>query len=392
MKNLCKIECRKMLNKRNIIVILIMCLLAIGGYFFVYEKQSSEFYSQLIETLDKDVQNATINVEYIKSENKNLKGKELEDNNKLLDVWEKEKKYSDEILMYLKSGDIDGYEQRIIELFHERDLNVINYNKPQDISMLLRDDLKSINNRIDLYEYYHAKGETIRLNQKEPTLMYMLKNLSGNTFLFLLSVIIIIALNADIWSYEFSKSGYRLLFTIPYSKSTIYLSKVIVHFFVSLIAIVFVLMIPCILSVTLHGIGCDAFEIINQGVISNFLDVSNSSSLIVPIETYCMYTGLLFICYLIMAFSFINFISYITKDIMMSYTLPILLGGIVYINCQNSSSIFKFDLFSYYLGNHILNGDLHIGFYFAIFSLLLMSICFHAISLLLLKYRDMKEA
>ncbi len=101
--------------------------------------------------------------------------------------------------------------------------------------------------------------------------------------------IIIILLNDDIWSYEFSKSGYRLLFTIPYSKSTIYLFKVIIHFLVSLIAIVFVLMISCILSVTLHGVGCYAFEIIDQGAISNFLYVSNGSSLIVPIETYAYY-------------------------------------------------------------------------------------------------------
>lgn len=391
MKNLCKIECKRILNKRNILFILIVCLLATGCYFLVYEKQSNDFYSKLTKTLDKDVQYATITIEYIKNENRNLTGEKLEDNINLLNVWEKEKNYSDEILMYLKSGNIGEYEHEIVELFHKRDLNVINYKNYNDIAILLRDDFRSINNRIDLYEYYNTKGKTIKLNQEEPTLMYLLKDLCGNSSLFLISMIIIILLNADIWSYEFDKNAYKLLFTTPFNKSTIYFSKVITHFVVTLIVIIFVLIIPCILSISLHGMGCDTFEVIDQGVVSNFIYTTDNSSLVVPIGIYCKYIGFVFIGYFIMVFSLINFISYITKDILMSYFIPILLGGIIYINCQNITSIFKFDFFSYYLGNHILNGNLHIGLYFVIFSLLLMSIVFHIITLFSLKHLDMKE-
>lgn len=377
MRQLMLIECKRMLNKRTILTILFLCILSIGSYFFVYEKQSRDFYTELIAQLETDVQTATINLEYLKSEG-------VSEEDPLLNIWKKEYKYSDEILMYLKTGDFDQYEQTIVELFHRRDVNIASVVDDRNFSVLLRNNKRDFQQRLTLYDEYQSEGQVLHLNPYVPTCHNLIKSLAGNSPLFLLSLLVVLILNGDIWSYEFSSSGYKLLFTSPFKKSTIYMAKNIVHFLVTIVSILLVLIFPFLLSMCFHGSGHLGFEIM-QSVHSNVINVVSN-------QTYTMHIFMIYVMYLFMVFSMVCFISYITKDSMLSYALPILLAGIVYINSQNIVSLFKYDFSSYYLGNELLLGNMQIDYMKAVIMLFGIGILLHIVSLYMLKTRDISDS
>lgn len=384
MKQLMVTEFKRMLNKRTILIIFLLCILSIGSYFFVYEKQSDEFYTELITQLEMDVQTATVNMDYLKSEEKELDGKEKKYNKKLLSIWEKEYQYTDAILMCLKADDLDQYEQTIIELFHQRDENIAFDVDDKNLSILLRNSKKDFQQRRALYDEYQKEGKLIHLNPYVPTCSNLVKSLGSSSPFLLLSLLVVLVLNADVWSYEFSSSGYKLLFTSPFKKSNIYFAKSIVHFLVTTITMLLVLAIPLLLSMYFHGGGYQGLEVI-QNYHSDVINIVSS-------KTYAMYVLIIYVMYLFMAFSAVSFISYITKDVMLSYALPILLAGIVYINCQNIFSLFKYDFTSYYLGNDILHGNIQVDYFRTVLMLFGIGLFLHILSLHLLKRRDISDS
>ena len=138
------------------------------------------------------------------------------------------------------------------------------------ITNLFRNTEREWKQRMLLFNAYEQEGREVPNNKAIPTGAYVINDaLSGTSLVFLLLIILLIIWNFDSWAVEFEQSTYRVLFTLPYSRKILFLTRFFVRYLLSMIGTCILLVALFLCGALRYGVGGWANVIVNKTAIES---------------------------------------------------------------------------------------------------------------------------
>ena len=313
-------------------------------------------------------------------------------------IWEKDLSYLK--FLQLLWDDPEKYETIIRKTEKEMDDNLIPIHEQgieTGITGLYKSDERDWNSRMILRDAYAKENRQSPLIPIRPDGAYLVSEaLNGTSFLYFVAVILIILLNFDIWSKDFENETSRLLFTMPYSKKQIYLTRLIVRFIMSLISIFVCLTILFLIGYVKFGSGLERLIIVNQKGLNSFSFFNLSRLELLPldkviqVEKYILLELAVFIPYILLVYTVIQLVSFVSRNQMTSLIIP-LIGLIMLITTlmlPKESYMVGANIFLYMQPEKMFLGDLGIGLPLSITLLFVVSLLLIGISLIILNKKE----
>lgn len=403
MKTLVYNEIKLFFSKKNVFLILLAALSMVLIFQFNYVKTYKEYPSVKMEEIQSEINNATVWYERYSTQlktiyNESPEHESIPDLEFMTDVWSVNLNNLNYLRILWKNS--AKYESKIQEVNTKLDNNLVRvYEKKIDVqgSNLYRANERDWNKRMLLTKEYGKDGQLPEINPSRPDGFYIINQaINGESPFSLVFIFLFILLNYDIWSLDFENETIRLIFTLPFSKKQIYLTRFFTRFLLSLGSVALCLIILFFLGNIQFGSGLDRYGIINGKAIQTFgffepsgeaLSLSDKAVSMVGIT---MYTFTVFAAYVFLIYSLVQFVSYISKNQMISFLLPLtgLISLMTYLLLPRDTHNVGYNVFLYLQTQKLLDGSLGIGLSLALFILIFSSLLILVISMLTLMKRE----
>lgn len=403
MKILVYNEIKLFLSKKNIVITIIGIILMVVLFQFNYVKNYREYPEMYQYKLQEEIDNATVWSERVSIRLERLlkeyPGHEDTPEAELeARTWKSNLAY----LQYLQRlwENSERNEVEIKEMEKTMDDNLIPFHEQGievGVTGLYKSDERDWNSRILLRNAYNSKNTKEPLIPIRPDGGYLLSDaLNGISIPYLIIMMLLILWNFDIWSEDFENETARLIFTLPYSKSQIYLTRFITRFLMSLLGILICLLALFLSGYIKFGSGLERWIIVNQKGINNFKFFNLSRLELLPwdkaisIKKYILLELALFIPYILMIYTIIQFVSFISKNQMISLIIPIIALIVLSTNLflPKESYIVGANVFLYMQIEKMFSGALGIGLPLAMVLLFIVSLVFIGLSIIVLNKRE----
>lgn len=403
MKALVYNEIRLFFSKKNVFLILLAILSVLLIFQFYYVNLYKEYPSVKMEELQSEINNATVWYERYSNQLKTLYNESPEHESIpslefMTDVWS----VNLNNLNFLKILWENSYknESRIQEVNQKLDNNLVRvFEQEIDVrgSNLYRTNERDWNKRLLLMEEYGKSGQLPEINPKRPDGFYIINQaINGESPFSLVFIFLFILLNYDIWSLDFENETIRLIFTLPFSKKRIYLTRFFSRFLLSLCAVVLCLIVLFFSGNMQFGLGLDRYGIINEKAVQTFGFIESSGEVFllsdkaVSMLGHTLYTFIIFVAYVFLIYSLVQFISYISKNQMISFLLPLtgLITLMTYLLLPRDTYNAGYNVFLYLQTQKLFDGSLGIGLLLAVFIMILSSILVLGVSILVLMKKE----
>lgn len=180
------------------------------------------------------------------------------------------------------------------------------------------------------YERQWAKRNLLRavyeepLRSNRPDGAYVIGDaLKGNSVVGIFLLLMVLALNFDIWAKDFENGTDRLLFTLPYSKTRIYLSRFLIRFALTAAAVFACLLVLFGWGVACHGSGLERFFTVYRPAVDTVsffaeqTEVFITEDVVVPAGAYLLGELLLMSVYVFFIYSCVQLVSFLGKNQML---------------------------------------------------------------------------
>lgn len=219
--------------------------------------------------------------------------------------------------------------------------------------------------------------------------------LNGSSIVFeIITLIIIIVLNYDIWSRDFTENNNKLLYTIPYSRKKIYF----IRFFSRLIITMLIIFIPIVVLIIYvnykHGLGMNDITLVSGNLLKldffnsylyENLKQNNFLNLVKPIALWKY--NILLVTFRILWIAFIYSLINLADITMKNGFITIIFGVLIIFFSINSQTLSLLNPFSYLYIEDILNGFTRYGPYkFELINFSLEILLFIIVSIIIILY------
>ncbi|SCG83957.1 hypothetical protein DW1_2393 [Proteiniborus sp. DW1] len=403
MKGLFKNEIKMFYSKKNILILIISCVITVLIFQVNYERQYERYSQQRLQKLYEEVNNAKVwSARYTRRLERlidELPGHPSTPEAELMDqTWKSHLKNLTTLSLLWK--DPEENKEKIIKVEQRIDESLIEVNEMNietGITRLYRDVEREWNKRRMLSEKYNEVGIEAEINPLKPTAMYLLiDSLNGSSYMSLLAIVLIILFNFDIWSKDFDNETVRLIFTLPYSKTKIFNIRFITRFVLSLFSVLIPIIILCIIGFCKYGSGIDSFATINSQALYAFGSFENANEflqaydIVISIGKLALYSSLIFILFMFLTFSLATFVSYASKNQQISILISMV--GIVMLSVSlltptepKKSAI---NLLQFIDINKLLSGALSFSWIWALSIFILSNFILYSVNLLWVNYKE----
>lgn len=403
MTGLVKNEIKMFFSRKNIILFIISCIIVIIIFRITYERQYQKYPQQRLQELSNEIDNATVwsarytrRLERLKEEFPgHIKTPEAE----LIDQAWKDHLRNLTTLSFLWKGPVENKE-KIIRVEERLDENLIEVNKMQietGVTRLYRDTERDWNKRMLLLDKYKDSGLELEVNPLKPTVMYLLNDsINGRSYISLLIIGLVVLLNYDIWSKDFDNETLRLIFTLPYSKTAIFNIRFITRLILSLFFVSIPIIILCYLSFHKYGLGKYSFIIINSQALYTFgsfvtaNEIMQPYDIVISIGKLVLYSGLIFLLFLLLVYSIVNFVSYASKNqqisILLSMVGIVMLSVAFLVPMEVKKS--AFNLIQFIDTNRLLSGFLSFSWIWVCSIFVITNLIIYFINLIWVNYKE----
>lgn len=403
MKGLFKNEIKMFFSRKNIILIIISCIIAVLIFQVNYERQYERYPQQRLQELSEEINNATVwSARYTRRLERlidELPGHPSTPEAKLMDqTWKSHLKNLTTLSLLWKESEEN--KEKIINVEQRLDESLIEVNEMKidtGITRLYRDVERDWNKRMMLLGESKESGLKAEINPLRPTAMYLLNDsINGRSYISLLIIVLIILFNFDIWSKDFDNETVRLIFTLPYSKTKIFNIRFITRFILSLFSVIIPILILCSIGFYKYGSGLDNFAVINSRGLHAFgsFDSANeflqAYDMVISIGKLVMYSSLIFILFLFLTYLLTNFVSYISKNqqisILISMVGIVMLAVTLLVPTDAKSS--ALNLLQFIDMNKLLSGDLGFSWTWALSVFALSNLFLYFVNILWVNYKE----
>lgn len=256
---------------------------------------------------------------------------------KELQYWYLQIDYTDALEnAYVKNDNLEILKKRI-----QRNKHVLyglnkNYLSPFTDSFV--PNKKSLKSDIAMDEFNLKNNQLDVVDQQKPTFCFYLKNIQCKSIFTAVIFLLILLINADIWSKEFSSTKpYQYIFSYPLSRKCILLIRNMFYCIISLLLIVSFTAVLCFVGYIQYGYGGHLFILTN----GSFLEIIH-----VLLKSF-----LIFMSSLLMYVQFIQLLSLVLKDEIITWFAVIMISLVscfVITGWNPFSYILSFDIDFYY--------------------------------------------
>ncbi|WMM25908.1 ABC transporter permease subunit [Tissierella sp. MB52-C2] len=403
MKALVYNEIKLFFSKKNVFLMLLAILSVLLIFQFYYVKLYKEYPSVKMEELQSEINNATVWYERYSNQletlyNESPEHESISSLEFMADVWSVNLNNLNFLKILWENSHKN--ELKIQEVNQKLDNNLVRvFEQKIDVrgSNLYRTNERDWNKRMLLMKEYGKDEQLPEINPNRPDGFYIINQaINGESPFSLVFIFLFILLNYDIWSLDFENETIRLIFTLPFSKKRIYLTRFFSRFILSLCAVVLCLIVLFFLGNIQFGLGLDRYGIINEKAVQTFGffetsgDMFFSSDKVVSMLGITMYTFTVFVAYIFLIYSLVQLVSYISKNQMISFLLPLtgLITLMTYLLLPRDTHNVGYNVFLYLQTQKLFDGSLGIGLLLALFILILSSLLMFAISMFTLMKRE----
>lgn len=388
MISLIKNEVKLFLDKKNIICFLIGILMIPLIYQFYYIKEYKKYPQVRQMELQENQKDIDIYTEqyrfYFEQLNEKSPGhKETKEAQLMANIWTNYRSSMESLRMYWEWPERYKQEIRDIEQKMDEDLfSVFEKKIETGDTNLYRNTERDWKQRIKLLEAYHQANQEIPINKKIPTGTYVLNDaLSGMSIVFLLMVILVILWNCDSWTADFEQSTYKILFTLPYARKTIFFTRFFVRCILSMFGICILLAVLLIRASIQFGLGMHEYIIINTkptklvGFFESTWKALMENDKAVSIMYSIVWSAVLCVLFLFFIMAIIHFISFFIKNQLGTLILitVFMISVITYVLFPKTDFFVGFNVFLYFQSGNALTGALGIGIPLMLLLLLVCS-------------------
>lgn len=403
MKGLFKNEIKMFFSRKNIILIIISCIIAVLIFQVDYERQYERYPQQRLQELSEEINNATVwSARYTRRLERlidELPGHPSTPEAKLMDqTWKSHLKNLTTLSLLWKESEEN--KEKIINVEQRLDESLIEVNEMKidtGITRLYRDVERDWNKRMMLLGESKESGLKAEINPLRPTAMYLLNDsINGRSYISLLIIVLIILFNFDIWSKDFDNETVRLIFTLPYSKTKIFNIRFITRFILSLFSVIIPILILCSIGFYKYGLGLENFTVINSQGLHAFGNFDSANEflqaydMVISIGKLVMYSSLIFILFLFLTYLLTNFVSYISKNqqisILISMVGIVMLAVTLLVPTDAKSS--ALNLLQFIDMNKLLSGDLGFSWTWALSVFALSNLFLYFVNILWVNYKE----
>lgn len=403
MKGLFKNEIKMFFSRKNIILIIISCIIAVLIFQVNYERQYERYPQQRLQELSEEINNATVwSARYTRRLERlidELPGHPSTPEAKLMDqTWKSHLKNLTTLSLLWKESEEN--KEKIINVEQRLDESLIEVNEMKidtGITRLYRDVERDWNKRMMLLGESKESGLKAEINPLRPTAMYLLNDsINGRSYISLLIIVLIILFNFDIWSKDFDNETVRLIFTLPYSKTKIFNIRFITRFILSLFSVIIPILILCSIGFYKYGLGLENFTVINSQGLHAFGNFDSANEflqaydMVISIGKLVMYSSLIFILFLFLTYLLTNFVSYISKNqqisILISMVGIVMLAVTLLVPTDAKSS--ALNLLQFIDMNKLLSGDLGFSWTWALSVFALSNLFLYFVNILWVNYKE----
>lgn len=211
----------------------------------------------------------------------------------------------------------------------------------------------------------YISKNNVELSRDEITsnrVIYQFLDGSNNIYV-LMIVLILVILNYDIWSRDFSETNGKILYTIPYKKSKIFFTRFFLRLFLSLLVILLPLIILFLYTSVVHKVGLNDGVLVSENLFTSSFSNNFLTEKIetleylelhkgIPIWQYNIILLVFNIIWLSFLYGFINLV-----DLTFETSISTLIGGVFIIfNIIGISTIQNLNPFTFYNLKDILYG------------------------------------
>lgn len=237
---------------------------------------------------------------------------------------------------YRKNNDLDILKKRIQRNKHVLDGLNKNYLSPFTDSFV--PNKKSLRSDIAMDEFNLKNNQLDIVDQQKPTFCFYLKNIQCKSIFTAVIFLLILLINSDIWSKEFSSTKpYQYIFSYPLSRKCILLIRNMFYCIISLLLVAFFTAVLCFSGYIQYGYGGNLFILKND----EFLEIIH-----VLLKSY-----LIFILSILLYVQFIQLLSLILKDEIITWFTVIVISLVscfVITDWNPFSYILSFNIDFYY--------------------------------------------
>lgn len=246
------------------------------------------------------------------------------------------------------------------------------------------------------YERQWAKRNLLRAVYEEPLRpnrpdgVYVVSDaLKGNSVAGIFLLLMVLVLNFDIWAKDFENETDRLLFTLPHSKTGIYLSRFLVRFVLTAAVVSACLLVLFGWGIACHGSGLERFFTVYRpavDTVSFFAEQREmliTEDVVIPAAAYLLRELLLMNAYMFFIYSCVQLVSFLSKNQMLTILASCVgaMFGITSLLLPRESYGAGLNLFAYLWWEKLKEGALGISLWAACILLIAAGLLLLLVSL-----------
>lgn len=374
MFGLWKNEVRFFFSKRNLVIFFVVILVVPLVYYFSYFPDYEEYKYEKLEDISNQQMDVTTYVKRYEDrisyyEENDPEFEKLPGLCKMLKIWNAYSAESNLLSQYWENP--EKWEKEIRSLTRQMDELLVGAPEGFDLGEenLYRQTERDWNQRMLLYAAYDEAGIEVPINEKKPTGTYALyQALSGFHPVFFLLIILLICWNYDCWSAEFDVGTYRLLYTQPYSRGSLFWMRSLVHWFFSMSGCVVVLLEVYLCGAICYGSGWKNFVIVNTDILKTFGTIFAedgellTSDVVITMGQAVLLRLVLVFLFLTFFYVVVQFFSFLWKNGMLSMITIMIAGILVFsTNVMGKEKIQSIVPMYYFRIDQFLSGEMQIG-------------------------------
>lgn len=362
MKHLIINEWKLWINRKNILILLLACI-CMGLFFhFYYEKAFLEYRADKLAGLEKQatLSSAAKKQYELQLEEEKKYGISVEKQERIqiqIDLWNNASGYVHQLKTMWDRNEQNEYDNLILELEKKADENLLEFSALQlqpIYESIYQNNESDLTNRVKLRAFYEQEGLIPNVNPKTPTVHYVVFDLlSGQSFLTLFMFGVVLLMNFNTWSYEFENPSYRLFYTQPYRRSTLFMVRTVIFAILSMLVVLLLSTIICMLAWNKYGIGTDIAINLDHGALLHTFNLASTNGNTFVLSSEIRNNLLVTQGVLILALAFhAQMISCITKRSDVSFVL----NATLFMFMCFSIVFTNLSMFNQFQLHHVLSG------------------------------------
>ncbi|NJP40709.1 hypothetical protein HCH52_06550 [Oscillospiraceae bacterium HV4-5-C5C] len=397
-------ELKLALSKKNLLLFTaaLMVILLINRFYYL--KAYQQYPAQHWQELQTEQENAQVWSEAYSNRLEELKElypehEDLPEATLMADVWQHTTSYLQVLMNTWEKEPLDT--DRILKyetLLDDQLLEVDQQGIDTGLSGLFRSTRRDWNQRLQLRSAYKAAGITEPVNPLVPTGAYLLLDgLSGDSIFSILLIALVLFWNFDMWAADFEQSTYQLYFTLPYSRTRLYVNRVIARAGLTVLGLAALCGFQFVCGTLWQGSGLDRLVILSGTATHNFgffaMDWQNllPADGVVPIGLAIIAEAVILLFYVFLLIAIASLISFVTRNLILTEVLlsAWLILVMTYVKYPKTHQAVGLNILLYFQSGSALSGALGIGIPLLLLLLLLASLVVHTGTCLLVAHQEL---